>query len=122
MKVIDSSVALAFFLNEPQADAALAVMTDGTMSIVQLSETVQKVSARGLNADHVIEGLLGAGVAFDEPGFADAIEAARLYGNNGLSSGDRFCIAAAMRLGLPVVTADRAWAEARLPVAVELIR
>jgi len=39
-----------------------------------------------------------------------------------LSLGDRACLALGERLGLPVVTADRAWADLDLDVAVSLIR
>ena len=42
----------------------------------------------------------------------------------GLSLGDRACLALAERHGVPALTADRSWAAAgaRLGIAVELIR
>jgi PIN domain nuclease of toxin-antitoxin system len=40
----------------------------------------------------------------------------------GLSLADRACLALALRLGLPIVTADRAWAELELAVQVQTIR
>ena len=40
----------------------------------------------------------------------------------GLSLADRACLALALRLGLPVLTTDGAWAELDLPVAVAVIR
>jgi len=40
----------------------------------------------------------------------------------GLSLGDRICLATAITRGLPILTADRAWASVPLDVEVELIR
>ena len=42
--------------------------------------------------------------------------------HRGLSLGDRACLALARREGLPVLTADRAWAELDLGIEVVLIR
>ena len=40
----------------------------------------------------------------------------------GLSLADRACLALATTMGLPVITADRAWADVSVDVEVELIR
>ena len=40
----------------------------------------------------------------------------------GLSLGDRICLAYAERVGLPVLTSDRAWAKLDIGVDVRLIR
>jgi PIN domain nuclease of toxin-antitoxin system len=39
-----------------------------------------------------------------------------------LSLGDRACLALARRRNVPALTADHAWTEVRLDVAVQLIR
>jgi len=40
----------------------------------------------------------------------------------GLSLGDRACLATGLRLGWPVITADRSWAIVDVGVTVHLIR
>jgi ribonuclease VapC len=40
----------------------------------------------------------------------------------GLSFGDRACLALGRRLGLPVLTADRAWATLEVGVHIQLLR
>jgi PIN domain nuclease of toxin-antitoxin system len=41
---------------------------------------------------------------------------------HGLSLGDRACLATGLRLGLPVLTADRSWANLDVGVTIRLIR
>jgi PIN domain nuclease of toxin-antitoxin system len=41
---------------------------------------------------------------------------------HGLSLGDRACLATALRLGRPVLTADRSWANFDVGVTIRLIR
>jgi PIN domain nuclease of toxin-antitoxin system len=56
---------------------------------------------------------------------ADCIEIARLRPitkPQGLSLADRTCLALAGRLGVPALTADRAWADAQVAAEVKLIR
>ena len=56
---------------------------------------------------------------------ADSVSIANLRGATrakGLSLGDRACLATGLRLGGPVITADRAWAAVNVGVTVQLIR
>ena len=55
----------------------------------------------------------------------DAERAARMWpvtSKFGLSLGDRACLALALRLDLPVMTADRVWGKLQMGVEVQLIR
>lgn len=68
--------------------------------------------------------------SFGEPGFEPvdwqqvmiASELDRSGRALGLSLGDRCCLALAMVYDLPVLTADRAWAQLRLGLKIELLR
>ena len=40
----------------------------------------------------------------------------------GLSLGDRYCLALAQRLGVPVLTADQQWANVSVGIAIQVIR
>lgn len=54
-----------------------------------------------------------------------AVEIARLRSltrAEGLSLGDRACLALALQLNLPVLTADRIWTKVKCGVSVQLIR
>jgi ribonuclease VapC len=56
---------------------------------------------------------------------ADCVEIARLRPltkAHGLSLADRACLALARRLEIPVVTADRDWADLNLGTTIQLIR
>lgn len=53
---------------------------------------------------------------------AVAIAELRRHGHRRLSLGDRSCLALASRLALPTMTADRAWGDLDVDVAVSLIR
>ena len=56
---------------------------------------------------------------------ADSVTIARLRTltrAQGLSLGDRACLATGLRLGRPVITADRGWVAIDVGVTVHLIR
>jgi ribonuclease VapC len=137
---LDASALLAFLRREPGwevVDAALA--EPSTISVLNLAEVLTKLAEAGANprsalADLERDGVLGSAPT---PGTdplvqvapllpEDAIEAARLRLHTktlGLSLGDRVCLATALRLGTPVLTADKRWADVpNLAVAVRLIR
>lgn len=124
--VLDASALLALVYNEPGADRVQQAIAEGALiSSVNLSEVVAKLSEEGLPAD-VIQAILDEinleTVAFD-------IQLAYLTGllrpvtkEFGLSLGDRSCLVLAKERDLPVLTADRAWADLALGIDVRPIR
>ncbi len=99
------------------------MITEATVSAVNLAEVVGKLAERG-GSEAAIRRALGkfslSVVPFDE---AQAYQAAllRTHGR-GLSLGDRACLALASSMDLPAYTADRAWADLNAGVQVVVIR
>lgn len=123
--VLDASALLAVMLDEPGAEAVEAHFEGAVISAVNMAEVGAKMIERGATPE-LIEAEIRAAditvVPFDE---AQAMESARLRPatkEQGLSLGDRACLALAARTGRIVLTADRAWTEARLPLDIRLIR
>lgn len=123
--VLDSSTVLAVINGEPGAEAVADVLMGASISAVNYSEVIAKLVDYGLDDDDAL-GALDALPLTVVP--VDAAQA-RLAGllrrrtrTHGLSLGDRFCLALAFALGLPAVTADRAWTAVALDLEVTVIR
>ena len=113
--VVDASALLALVFGE-----RLAVERDafknGRISTVNLAETLTKMVDVGAAADEAMADLeaLGLNLTIVDFGRETAILAAELRAGTkrlGLSLGDRACLATARSHGLPVLTADQAWAK-----------
>ena len=126
--ILDASALIAFLHDEPGSDAVVdAIAETAAVSVVNWAETLSKVAADGGDPQQIADSLQ----ASDSPLIlealtdADCVEIARLRPltkARGLSLGDRACLALARRLDIPVVTADRDWADLDLRVTVQLIR
>jgi PIN domain nuclease of toxin-antitoxin system len=123
--VLDASALLAVLHNEVGADSVEAVLEDSAISTVNWAEVVQKETQHGVNVLELREGVESLGVrfrAFD----VDAAEAtaALHHGTRkfGLALGDRACLALALSLNCPAMTADRTWAKLDIGVPVKVIR
>lgn len=128
--VLDASALLAHLNDEAGADEVEEALIRGAaISAVNLAEVLAKLAhledAASTFRSLRRQGLFGTRLAVEPLTEDDAITIARLYGrtrNHGLSFGDRACLALAIRLGVPAITADRAWKRVKLGVAVRTIR
>ncbi len=123
--MLDASAILALLSSEPGANTVASVIPRGLVSAVNLSEVVAKLTDAEVPQDAVQESIEGLGldiVPFDVGQAYDAGLLRSLTRAAGLSMGDRACLSLARRLGLPALTADRAWSTLELGVDVQMIR
>ena len=129
--VLDASAFLAYLRDEPgAAEVAEAIAGGVAISAVNLGEVLSSVSERGLDPEHLADelresGLLDGAITVELFTTADAIEVGRLRPatrDQGLSLGDRACLALARRLDAAVYTADSTWSAAQLDVDLREIR
>ena len=123
--VLDASAALAVLRGEPGAEQVEPRLTQAVMSAANYAEVISKLVDYGAASDLAVRAAAELGLfvtPLDEPTAIRAGALRRTTRAHGLSLGDRACLALAERLALPVLTADRAWADLDLGVEVVLIR
>lgn len=126
--MLDASAVLAVVNVEPGAQRVEVAFLEGaSMSTVNLAEVATKLAERGVIAAEAEETLAPFEIAVEVFTTAQAYRAGALRRSTirlGLSLGDRACVALAETLGLPVLTADRRWADLdpALGVEVRLVR
>lgn len=122
--VLDASAVLAAIHGEAGGATVEPRLNGGKLSTVNLAEVAQRLNDQWPDdlVVSVLSGLPCDVVAFDEALALRTGLLRRLTRARGLSLGDRACLALAERLGLAVLTADRAWADLDLGVEVVLIR
>ena len=123
--VMDSSVVLALLLREPGREHVSAALPGARISTVNLTEVISKMLDRGLSLGQVDDQMRDFSLTVMDFDRALATQAGLLRAatrHKGLSLGDRACLALALREGLPVMTADKAWSDLDLGVEVVLIR
>ncbi|MBM3934764.1 MAG: type II toxin-antitoxin system VapC family toxin [SAR202 cluster bacterium] len=123
--VLDASALLAVLKDETGKERVIPYLSGSAISTVNLSEALQKVMEGSADSTMVLEGIRALGLSFVPFSDSDAEVAALLRGltyRHGLSFGDRACLALGLRLGLPVLTTDKAWSGVSVGVEVRLIR
>lgn len=125
--VLDASALLCLINGEPGADRVAAVLSSAVISAVNLAEVASKLNELGADADTaraLLAPLHLSVVPFDESA-AHATGALRTATRGqGLSLGDRACLALSASRGAPALTADKAWAQVGelIGVQVEMLR
>ena len=123
--VLDASAVLALIQGEPGGQRVRTVVRQAVLSSVNLTEVVTKLVARGVPLNDVREILLEIELFVHAHDEELAIETGAMHAitrRQGLSLGDRACLALARRLAATALTADRAWSRVQVGVAVEVIR
>lgn len=123
--VADASAILALLKQEPFSKLDPRRLFRATISAVNLSEVLERLCFGGLSeteAEQVVAELNLKVADFDEPQARLAAYLRARTRRAGLSLGDRACLALGLRLGCPVITADRAWARLDVGVDIVLIR
>ena len=123
--VLDASAVLAVVNSEPGIEMVQDVWMDASISAVNYSEVIAKLVDSGLDDADTIDILDALPLTVHDVDIAQARQAGllrRQTREHGLSLGDRACLALAVSLGLPVLTADRVWVDLGLGIEVIVIR
>ncbi len=123
--VLDASAVIALLRREAGADVVASALPGALISAVNLSEVAVWLSDAGAEDDAVrqtLDGLMLDPRAFDSETAFSSAGIRKTTRKKGLSLGDRACLALALHVKLPALTADRIWAELDIGVDVVLIR
>jgi PIN domain nuclease of toxin-antitoxin system len=117
---------MALLKREPGAEqTAAAIRRGAAMSTVNISEVVAKLLESDL-APNIVRTMLDElkieSIPFDNELAHRAGQLRRPTRELGLSFADRACLATAQVRDIPVLTADKAWADLVIGVKVQLIR
>lgn len=129
--VLDASALLAYLHREPGNQVVEEALAAGAViNVVNYAEVLSRQADAGdepvmAHRRFQVEGLVGGLLHILPLSEDDALAIARLRPTTralGLSLADRACLATGLRLGRPVLTADRAWAGLDIGVPIRLIR
>lgn len=123
--VADASAILAMLDREPGHQRVEAALAETVMSTVNLAEIVTSLINKGIpaaDARRTTESLEIETVPLDRELALAAGALREVTRSHGLSLGDRACLALGRHLALPVLTADRTWADLDVGIEIQLIR
>ena len=123
--VADASAVLALLKDEELGEFDPEHLVGAAISAVNFSGVLAKLGSGGLTeaeADAAVAALDLHVIALDEHQARSAARLSPAVRRFGLSPADRACLALGLRLGGPVVTADRAWGKLDIGIEIILIR
>lgn len=110
--VLDASALLALLLDEPGGSKVAEVIASSRISVINYAEVISHFAKLGMPAgeiDEMLDPLPMTIVPAEKELGQIAGRLRAVTAESGLSLGDRFCLAQAIRDGLPAWTADKAW-------------
>jgi ribonuclease VapC len=123
--LLDTSALLALVFREPGMEVVLAALDGCAISAVNQAEVVEVAARRGTDPARAAAwaGELSIPVLPFTPPMAARAGAVLAAGRGrGLSLGDAACLGTAGTLGVPVLTADRAWAALGFDIEIRQLR
>ncbi len=124
--VLDASAVLALIRDEPGADKVEVHVGRAAISAVNLQEVVKELLLSGLGEPTIRELLDELRLDVRAHDIDAAYAAAALHAQTrefGRGLGDRSCLALAIQLNVPAITADREWKKVKVKdLRVEHIR
>ena len=115
--VLDASAVLALIREEPGADKVAPYIGRAAISAVNLQEVVKELLLSGLDEETIRELLDELRLDVHAHDVEAAYAAAALHAQTrqfGRGLGDRSCLALAVQLGVPALTADREWKKVKV--------
>ncbi len=116
--ILDASAVLAVLNGERGEKKVIPILAESAISCVNLTEIAAKLLETGMDeaSAELAVSVLGIGkiVDFTEDLAWSAARLRPLSKQYGLSLGDRACLALAIKLNVPAVTADKEWSKLKL--------
>ncbi len=126
--IMDASAVISVINNEPHIPELPFMFVDAIISTINLAEALT-VIVRILNVEvdliwSELSNVVPHHYPIDDELTYEVVKMAHVAKKYGLSMGDRYCLALARKLQLPIYTGDRIWKqlETQLDVSINLIR